>query len=187
MDVQNQDGAPVTKSDFKAFQDELRLAFKDVRDDITGLKGGLADVRSGLAGVRSGLADVRSGLADVRNGLVDVQGGLKGVQGDITSMRSDITGVQGRLTSVEGGLTSVWAELRATRRNLALEIAKTRVHGEKQTEILRDEVRARHSETIEHIDGFMSKVGTIDRAQVIADWRMSQLEARVDKIESRPS
>ena len=123
MDM-NLENAPATKGDLKAFQDELMIALKGVRGDITGMRGEIAGVRD---------------------------------------------------------------ELKTTHRSLALEIVKTHGRIDQLREDLRGEMSIQVSGIFKKIDGFVSKVGKVDRAQVIADWRMTQIEKRVDKAESRPS
>ena len=71
-------------------------------------------------------------------------------------------------------------ELRAVHRGLALEIVKTIARIDKQGEEIRVEMRTLHSDLVRKIDGFMSTVGKIDRAQIIADWRLTELEKRAD-------
>jgi hypothetical protein len=51
----------------------------------------------------------------------------------------------------------------------------------------KEELREMRSEIVGKIDGFMAQVGKTDRAQIIADWRLSELEKRVTAVESRPS
>ena len=78
-------------------------------------------------------------------------------------------------------------DLKAVERKLALEIVKTHGRIDQLREDLRGEMGIKVSDIFKKIDGFMSKVGKADRAQVIADWRMTQIEKRVGAIESRPS
>lgn len=79
------------------------------------------------------------------------------------------------------------ATQRALERKIALEIVKTHGRIDQLRDDLRGEMKLLASGVYKKIDGFMSKIGKIDRAQVIADWRVSQLEKRTDRIESRPS
>ena len=72
------------------------------------------------------------------------------------------------------------ADLVAFHRGLALEIVKTNARIDKQGEEIRTEMRTLHSDLVRKIDGFMSNVGKIDRAQIIADWRLTELEKRAD-------
>ena len=77
--------------------------------------------------------------------------------------------------------------LRSAIRRLAFEVVTIKAYIDKHDDGLRDEIRAMSSLLTSQIDGFMSNVGKIDRAQVIADWRATELEKRVDVIEKRPS
>jgi hypothetical protein len=114
-------------------------------------------------------------------------------QDDAPATKSDIKALlsmvatKDDLLAVRGDLASVQDELQATRRTLALQIVETGFQSDKKIEKLRDELNSKASDIVTKIDGFMSEVGKVDRAQIIADWRVAQLETRVDKIETRPS
>ena len=89
--------------------------------------------------------------------------------------------------ATKGGLKQVQGDLKSFRRAFALEIVKLHARIEKRDELVRGDLRAMSSRITKQIDGFMSDVGKIDRAQVISDWRLTQIEKRVDAIDSRPS
>jgi len=72
-------------------------------------------------------------------------------------------------------------------RGLALEIVKTQDRIDRSEKNLRGEIRDSSSRIIKAVEDFMSQVGKVDRAQIIADWRLTELEKRVKTIESRPS
>lgn len=78
-------------------------------------------------------------------------------------------------------------ELKAVHRGLALEIVRTNARIDKLGEDMRGEMRAMGSAIIRKVDGFMAQTGKVDRAQIIADWRLTELEKRVNAIEPRPS
>ena len=123
----------------------------------------------------------------VKGDLTLMRSDLMQMRGDMTLMRSDLTQVQGDMTLVRGDLTVVKDDLKSFTRKFALEIVKIHASDERRDELNRAEMRALSSNIKKQIDGYMSEVGKVDRAQIIADWRMTQLEGRVDKIESRPS
>jgi hypothetical protein len=72
-------------------------------------------------------------------------------------------------------------------RKLALEIVKTNGRIDQQGERVEASLRGMSSSFHKKVDAFMSEVGKVDRAQIIADWRIAQLEKRVGDVESRPS
>jgi septin family protein len=78
-------------------------------------------------------------------------------------------------------------DLTGSHRKLALEIVKTNGRIDQLREDICGEMRIMSSAFHKKIDRFMSGVGKVDRAQIIADWRMTQIEKRVGAIESRPS
>ena len=92
------------------------------------------------------------------------------------ALRGDVL-LKGGLLTLKGELQG---EFRTLHRGLALEIVKTNARIDKQGEEIRTEMRTLHSDLVRKIDGFMSTVGKIDRAQIIADWRLTELEKRVD-------
>jgi hypothetical protein len=85
--------------------------------------------------------------------------------------------MKGDMLALKGELQG---EFRALHRGLALEIVKTNARIDKQGDDVRSEMRSLHSDLVRKIDGFMSTVGKIDRAQIIADWRLTELEKRAD-------
>ena len=95
----------------------------------------------------------------------------------------DAPATKGDLKNVQGDLLAVQ---RAVRR-IAIQAVKTHAHLDKQVGLLRGEMNAMSSRLTKQFDGFIAETGKIDRAQIIADWRVAQLEQRVDKIETRPS
>jgi hypothetical protein len=52
---------------------------------------------------------------------------------------------------------------------------------------LRSDIREFSACFIEAVEDFRTRLEKTDRAQIIADWRLSELEKRVATIESRPS
>lgn len=70
-------------------------------------------------------------------------------------------------------------------RSLAIEIVKTTERIDRLGESLREEIRASSSHIISVVDGFMAQVGKVDRAQAVADWRLTQLDQRVTALETR--
>lgn len=89
--------------------------------------------------------------------------------------------------ATRGELQRVADDVKELRRGFALEIVKTNARIDKLGEDIRAEMRAMSSGLHKKIDGFMSQSGKVDRAQVIADWRLTELEKRVSAIEPRPS
>ena len=108
-------------------------------------------------------------------------------KGDVKSLRGDMNAVKGDVSVLKGDVNLMRGDITSLTRKFALEIVKTNARVEKLGDEIRGEIRAMHSDIVGKIDGFMSNVGKIDRAQIIADWRVTQLEGRVDKIETRPS
>ena len=104
-------------------------------------------------------------------------------QDDAAATKGDIKVFLSTLATKDD-LKAVQRELE---RRLSLESVKTNGRIDQLREDLRGESGVMVSGMFRKIDGFMSKIGTIDRAQVIADWRVAQMEKRVDAIESRPS
>ena len=92
-----------------------------------------------------------------------------------------------RLARMQGDVAALKDELKAFTRKFALEVVRIHARFDKQADLIRGERRAISSKVTKQFDAFMSETGKIDRAQIIADWRVSQLEKRIDKIESRPS
>jgi hypothetical protein len=72
-------------------------------------------------------------------------------------------------------------------RSLALEIVKTHERIDRVETNLREAIRQGSSRILKSVEDFMTQVGKTDRPQIIADWRLSELEKRVATIESRPS
>jgi hypothetical protein len=70
---------------------------------------------------------------------------------------------------------------------LAIEIVKTHERIDRSESSLRSEIRETASRVIKTVEDFITQVGKTDRAQIIADWRISELEKRVCAIDPRPS
>jgi hypothetical protein len=94
---------------------------------------------------------------------------------------------QDEAPATKGDVNLVKGEMKAFMRKFSLEMVKIHASNEKRHDLIRAEIRAISSNLTKQIDGYMSQVGKIDRAQIIADWRVTQLEGRVAKIEPRPS
>lgn len=78
--------------------------------------------------------------------------------------------------------------LKSDIRRLAIEIVKTNARMDSGFGALSAEIRASHSMIVNRIDDYMGQVGKVDRAQIIADWRLGELEKRVKTLEApRPS
>ncbi len=106
--------------------------------------------------------------------------GAPATQAELNVMQNDLTLLR---TELRAGFELLLSEVKNTKHDLAMEIIKTnaRIDG------FQDQISAMSSTMLGRIDGFMANVGKTDRAQVIADWRMTELEKRVAAIESRPS
>lgn len=115
------------------------------------------------------------------------QGEVKSLKRGVDLLQGDVKQLQGDSTVLAGDVAALKDELKAFTRKFALEIIKTNARTDQQVDALRGALRVIDSKLSAQIDGVMSSVGKTDRAQTIADWRMTQLEGRVDKIESRPS
>jgi hypothetical protein len=103
--------------------------------------------------------------------------GAPATKGDLrelrTELHSEVDRVDKRLSEVH--------------RSLALEIVKTHERIDRSENSLRGDFREFSSRILKTVEDFMAQVGKTDRAQIIADWRLSELEKRVTTIESRPS
>jgi hypothetical protein len=75
-------------------------------------------------------------------------------------------------------------EVRGVQRTLALEIVKTNARMDAGFDAVRSEIRMSHSMIVNRIDEYMGQVGKVDRAQIIADWRLGELEKRVKTLET---
>jgi hypothetical protein len=93
-------------------------------------------------------------------------------------------GMRAELKSVEGRLDQRIGDVHRT---LAIEIVKTHERIDRVESNLRGDFREFSSRILKTVEDFMTQVGKTDRAQIIADWRLSELEKRVATIESRPS
>jgi len=99
---------------------------------------------------------------------------------DAPATQRDLAGVKAEVERVDKRLSEV-------HRSLALEIVKTHERIDRVETNLREEIRQGSSRILKSVEDFMTQVGKTDRAQIIADWRLSELEKRVETIESRPS
>jgi hypothetical protein len=216
MDMQRQDDAPATKADIKAllssFKEELKADFatkNDLagfakKDDLSGfaMKSDLADFAkkddlSGFA-TKSDLADFAKKDDLTRFATKDDLARLP-TKDDLThfATKDDLARLPTKDDLTRFATKDDLARLptkddllavqRDLERKIALEIVKTHGRIDQLRDDLRGEMKVLASGIYKKIDGFMGKIGKIDRAQVIADWRVSQLEKRTDRIESRPS
>lgn len=80
-------------------------------------------------------------------------------------------------------------QLTGVQRSLALEIVRTNARMDAGFGVISEQIRTSHSLIVNRIDGYMAEVGKVDRAQIIADWRLTELEKRVKTLETpdRPS
>jgi hypothetical protein len=83
--------------------------------------------------------------------------------------------------------TATKDDLLIVQRTLALEIVNTNGRIDQLREDMSGTMRSMSSGFHSKIDRFMSEVGKVDRAQIIADSRVKKIEKRVSDIESRPS
>jgi len=98
--------------------------------------------------------------------------------------QDDAPATKGDVKLVRDELKLAQADLK---RSLAVETVKTNARIDRVVEELRGEMHAMGSSIIKKVDGFMAQTGKVDRAQIIADWRLTELEKRVNSIEARPS
>ena len=124
---------------------------------------------------------------DLRLVKDELKGELKTVKDDLTNVKDDLAHVKEDLTHVKGEVTFVKNDLKAFKRTVALEFDKTNSRIEVFEQNIRGDIRAMESRLVKTFDGFVGGVGKVDRAQVISDWRLTELEKRVKTIESRPS
>ncbi len=109
-------------------------------------------------------------------------------QGDAPATKGDIQTLLSTLATKEDLQSfATKDDLNDLARKSALNSVKTNSRIDQLREDLRGEMSLMTSGVFKKIDGFLSKTGKIDRAQVIADWRVAQMEKRVEAIESRPS
>jgi hypothetical protein len=108
---------------------------------------------------------------------------VSSLKGDVAALKMDMSAVKGDVVTLKGEMSDVKGAVR----RIALQAVETRTHMDSQFSALRQDMRDMSSRITNQIDGYMAQVGKIDRAQIISDWRVSQLEKRVDSIESRPS
>jgi len=75
-------------------------------------------------------------------------------------------------------------DLDQTRRLLAREIVKLDAKIDRVDEGLRAEMKAWGSRIVKTVEDYSGQVGKVDRAQIIADWRLRELEKRVGTLET---
>lgn len=112
---------------------------------------------------------------------VDDRDDAPATRGELRTTGEELKGVIGALRDELKGETAV------LRRDFALETVKTHSRVDRLEASLRKDIRSESSRVIKIVEDFAAQVGKVDRAQVIADWRLTELDKRVKALESRPS
>ncbi|NNN06612.1 MAG: hypothetical protein HKL90_11985 [Elusimicrobia bacterium] len=114
--------------------------------------------------------------------------GAPATKGDLNRARSEMkTEMENLRAQLRAESDRLDRRIGAAHRGLAVEIVKTHERIDRVENNLRGEIRDSNSRILKAVEGFMSQVGKTDRAQIIADWRLSELEKRMALIEPRPS
>ena len=105
---------------------------------------------------------------------------------NVPTTKRDLKLLKDHFALLKGDFALLKGDLKEFRRDTTRELVKICVSFDKFEESFRGEMRAMESKITKQLAGFRW-ARMSDHAKIIADWRVAQLEKRVDKIESHPS
>jgi chromosome segregation ATPase len=88
-------------------QERFEEGQKSMQNEISSIKGELADVKEEVSGIKVELADVKEEVSGIKVELADVKEEVSGIKGELADVKEEVSGIKGEIVGMKVEITKV--------------------------------------------------------------------------------